>query len=53
VNGTPVFFVNGRRVQGALGLEQFDALIQEELKSAQRIVARGVPKKDVYGLLCE
>ncbi len=53
VNGTPVFFINGRRVQGALGLEQFDALIQEELKSAQRIVARGVPKKDVYGLLCE
>ena len=53
VNGTPVFFVNGRRVQGALGLEQFDALIQEELKSAQRIVQRGVPKKDVYGLLCE
>ncbi len=53
VNGTPVFFVNGRRVQGALSLEQFDALIQEELKSAQRIVARGVPKKDVYGLLCE
>jgi protein-disulfide isomerase len=53
VNGTPVFFINGRRVQGALGLDQFDALIQEELKSAQRIVARGVPKKDVYGLLCQ
>ncbi|MEP7048886.1 MAG: thioredoxin domain-containing protein [Pseudomonadota bacterium] len=53
VNGTPVFFVNGRRVQGALGLPQFNALIQEELKSAERIVARGVPKKDVYGLLCE
>ncbi|MEO8901485.1 MAG: thioredoxin domain-containing protein [Polyangiaceae bacterium] len=53
VNGTPVFFVNGRRLQGALALDPFDALIQEELKSAQRIVARGVPKKDVYGLLCE
>ncbi|MEO7033761.1 MAG: thioredoxin domain-containing protein [Polyangiaceae bacterium] len=53
VNGTPVFFVNGRRLQGALALDPFDALIQEELKSAQRIVTRGVPNKDVYGLLCE
>jgi protein-disulfide isomerase len=53
VQGTPTFFVNGRRVQGALALEQFDALIREELKSAQRIVLHGVARKDVYGLVCE
>jgi protein-disulfide isomerase len=53
VNGTPTFFVNGRRVQGALALDQFEALVQEELKSAQRIVVHGVARKDVYGLVCE
>ena len=53
VKGTPTFFVNGRLIQGVLPLEQFDALIQEELKSAERIVARGVARKDVYGLICD
>ena len=53
VNGTPTFFVNGRRVQGALPLEQFDAVIQEELKTAQRIVLRGTKARDLYRLVCD
>jgi protein-disulfide isomerase len=53
VTGTPTFFVNGRRVQGALPLEQFEALIREEQTSAERIVLRGTARKDVYGLVCE
>jgi len=53
VTGTPTFFANGRRIQGALPLEQFDSLIQEELKTAQRIVAHGTPARDVYGLVCD
>jgi protein-disulfide isomerase len=53
VNGTPTFFVNGRRLQGAWAIEPFDALIQEELRIAQRIVARGVPARDVYRLVCD
>ena len=53
VSGTPTFFVNGRRIQGALPLEKFDALIQEELRTAQRIVARGVRARDVYRLVCD
>ena len=53
VNGTPTFFANGRRVQGALSLEQFETVIQAELKTAQRIVARGVPARDVYRLVCD
>ena len=52
VTGTPSFFANGRPVQGALDLPQFDALIREELKTAQHIVARGVAAKDLYGLVC-
>ncbi len=53
VGGTPTFFANGRRIQGALPLEQFDALIREELQVAQRIVARGMPARDLYGLVCD
>ena len=53
VSGTPTFFANGRRIQGALPLEQFDTLIREELQVAQRIVARGVPARDLYGLVCD
>jgi protein-disulfide isomerase len=53
VKGTPTFFVNGRPLQGVLPLEQFDALVQEELKSAARIVARGVARKDLYALTCD
>ncbi|HYP97994.1 MAG TPA: thioredoxin domain-containing protein [Polyangiaceae bacterium] len=53
VTGTPTFFANGRRIEGALPLEQFDALIQEELRTAQRIVTHGTAARDVYGLLCD
>ena len=53
VNGTPTFFANGRRIEGALPLEQFEALIQEELRTAQRIVAHGALPRDVYGLVCD
>jgi len=53
VTGTPTFFANGRRIEGALPLQRFDALIQEELKTAQRIVAHGTAARDVYGLVCE
>jgi len=53
VNGTPTFFANGRRIEGALPLEQFDALIQEELRTAQRIVLHGTAARDVYALVCD
>jgi protein-disulfide isomerase len=53
VAGTPTFFANGRRIEGALPLARFDVLIQEELKTAQRIVAHGTARKDVYRLACD
>jgi protein-disulfide isomerase len=53
VNGTPTFFANGRRIQGALSLDQFDALIRSELASAERIVARGVTRDKLYRLVCD
>jgi protein-disulfide isomerase len=53
VNGTPTFFANGRRIEGALPLDQFESLIQEELKTAQRIVAHGTAARNVYALVCD
>ncbi|HEY3234825.1 MAG TPA: thioredoxin domain-containing protein, partial [Polyangiaceae bacterium] len=46
--GTPHFFVNGRRVQGAQPIEKFTAVIDEQLAKAKAIVARGIPRSQVY-----
>ena len=47
VNGTPSFFINGRFIQ-AMELEQFDALIKEELAKADKAIADGVAQGDYY-----
>jgi protein-disulfide isomerase len=47
-NGTPHFFVNGRRLVGAQPFEKFQSVIDEELKNAQALVAKGIAPKDVY-----
>jgi protein-disulfide isomerase len=47
-NGTPHFFINGRRLVGAQPFEKFQSVIDEELKNAQALVAKGVAPKDVY-----
>jgi predicted DsbA family dithiol-disulfide isomerase len=46
--GTPHFFINGRRLVGAQPLEQFTALVEEELVKAKALVARGVSRNAVY-----
>ncbi len=46
--GTPAFFVNGRFLSGAQPFEAFKTLIDEELKEAEALVAKGTAKKDVY-----
>lgn len=51
--GTPTFFVNGRRIVGAQPLATFRALVDEELASAERLVARGVRREDVYRTLVD
>jgi protein-disulfide isomerase len=53
VNATPTFFVNGRRIRGALPLDQFDALVRAEIVGAERIVARGVAREKIYRLVCD
>lgn len=48
VRGTPSFFVNGRFVRGARPVEVFEALIDEELKEAEALIAKGVAPQRVY-----
>jgi protein-disulfide isomerase len=52
-NGTPAFFVNGRKLVGAQPLEAFKALVDEELAKAEALVSSGVAPKDVYARTVE
>lgn len=47
-SGTPHFFVNGRRLVGAQPVEKFKAIIDEEIKNAEAMLAKGVKKSDLY-----
>ena len=46
--GTPAFFINGRKISGAQPFSAFKALIDEELKKAQALLAAGTSSKEVY-----
>jgi protein-disulfide isomerase len=47
-SGTPHFFINGRRLVGAQPFEKFKSVIDEEIKTAQALLAKGVAPKDLY-----
>jgi protein-disulfide isomerase len=47
-NGTPAFFINGVSLSGAQPFDQFKSRIDQELKKAQALVAKGTPKAKVY-----
>jgi len=47
-NGTPHFFINGRRLVGAQPIEKFRALIDEQIAAAQALVAQGTAPAKVY-----
>jgi len=51
VQGTPNFFVNGRPIRGALPFEEFKKVVDEELKTADKMIASGTPADKVYGKL--
>lgn len=51
VNGTPTFFVNGRRMVGARTYDTFRALVDEERAKAKALVEGGVAREDVYASL--
>lgn len=47
--GTPAFFINGRKLSGAQGVEKFRAIIDAELAKAEAKVAAGTRPLLVYG----
>jgi predicted DsbA family dithiol-disulfide isomerase len=46
--GTPAFFVNGRFLSGAQPVDAFKKLIDEEKAKADKLIAAGTPKAQVY-----
>jgi len=48
VGATPSFFVNGRFMSGAMPIDNFTALIDEELKKANERIAQGTPAAQYY-----
>src|SRR6185312_15435353 len=47
-NGTPHFFINGRRLVGAQPIDKFQAIIDEELAKAEGLIKGGVAASKVY-----
>jgi len=48
VGATPSFFINGRFISGAMPLENFTSIIDEELKKANDAIAKGTPQAQYY-----
>jgi predicted DsbA family dithiol-disulfide isomerase len=49
VTGTPYFYVNGRLIRGAMPLETFRQVIDEELAKANEVIkTQGVKAGDYY-----
>jgi protein-disulfide isomerase len=48
VSGTPAFFINGRFLSGAQPIENFTALVDEELKKANEKIQAGMPASSYY-----
>ncbi len=48
VGATPSFFVNGRFLSGAMPIENFSQLIDEELKKANERIQQGAPAAQYY-----
>jgi protein-disulfide isomerase len=50
-NGTPAFFINGRFLSGAQPIDNFKALIDEELGKAEALTRSGTPANQVYAAI--
>jgi predicted DsbA family dithiol-disulfide isomerase len=48
VGATPSFFINGRFISGAVPIDNFVTVIDEELKKANERVQQGTPKAQYY-----
>jgi protein-disulfide isomerase len=48
VSATPSFFINGRFISGAVPIENFVQVIDEEMKKANEKIAQGTPASAYY-----
>ena len=48
VSATPGFFINGRFISGAVPIDNFVAVIDEEMKKADEKIAAGTPAGQYY-----
>jgi protein-disulfide isomerase len=46
--GTPTFFVNGRKIRGAVPPDVLGRLVESERTAALARVARGTPRRELY-----
>ncbi len=46
--GTPTFFINGRKVAGAQGIEKFSSVVDQELAKADERIKKGTPAAQIY-----
>jgi protein-disulfide isomerase len=52
-NGTPGFFINGRKLEGAKPVASFEVLIDDEIRKADALLAKGTPLAEVSKKLTE
>ena len=51
--GTPNMFINGRKLVGAKPFDAFKTVIDEEVGKAEKLIAAGTPKAQIYAKLTE
>jgi protein-disulfide isomerase len=51
VRGTPAFFINGRYLVGAMPVDRFKQIIDEEMKKADEAIKKGTKLQDYYASL--
>jgi protein-disulfide isomerase len=49
--GTPAFFINGRNLMGAQPFEQFQQIIDDEIRRANDLIRRGTSRAQLYAAL--
>jgi len=51
INGTPTLFLNGQPLEGAPQWDQLKMLVDLQLDAAESLVASGIERADVYGMI--
>jgi protein-disulfide isomerase len=50
-DGTPTFFINGKVIAGAMPFESFKPIIDEQIKKADELIAKGTPRAKLYDVI--